>query len=253
MFEKVTIVTPTWNSDKYICETINSVLQQTYKNWEMIIVDNGSTDNTLKIVNNFMEKDNRIKLYRLYQNKGASFARNIAIKNSTGRYIAYLDSDDKWKQNKLTRQIQFMRETGCAFSCTSYEVINDFGEKLNKKIFIPKEINYSYYLTNNILQTVGIMVDLQQIDKKLLKMPNIKIGEDAATWLQILKEGNICFGINEILAEYRRRNGSLSSNKFISVKYAWNLYRNIEKLPLLYSIYCFIRYALLAIYKRIYF
>ena len=252
MNDKISIIMPTYNSEKYIIETIRSVQKQTYSNWELVIVDDCSTDNTVKIINNFKKYDNRIKLIVLNKNYGASIARNISLNNSTGRYISYLDSDDRWKPNKLTRQIEFMQKNNYAFCCTSYELIDDAGKKINKVIHIPIQINYFQYLTYNILQTIGIMIDLQQINKKLLNMPNIRIGEDAATWLQILKAGYDCYGLDEILAEYRRRRGSLSSNKFISVIYAWNLYRNIEKLPFLYSVYCFIRYALLAIYKRIY-
>ena len=243
---------PTYNSEKYIIETINSVRSQTYKSWELVIVDDCSTDKTVKIIKNIIDNDSRIKLIKLDKNKGVSQARNLALDNVTGRFISYLDSDDIWKENKLSRQIEFMKNKGYAFCCTSYEIINDAGKSLNKVIHMPTEINYTRYLKFNILQTVGIMVDVQQIDKSLLKMPDIKIGEDAATWLQVLKAGYNCYGLDENLASYRRRKSSLSSNKLISVFFAWNLYRNVEKLPFFYSVYCFIRYSLLAIYKRIY-
>ena len=253
MKNKVSIIMPTYNSEKYIIETLKSVQNQTYQNWELVIIDDHSTDNTVKIINNFKKNDNRINLIVLNKNYGASNARNIALKNTTGRYISYLDSDDLWKTNKLTRQIEFMQKNNYSFCCSSYEVIDDIGRKINKVIHMPMQINYNQYLKYNILQTIGIMVDIQVVNKELLIMPNIHIGEDAATWLQVLKAGHVCYGLDEILAEYRRRKGSLSSNKFISVIYAWNLYRKIEKLPFLYSLYCFLRYALLAIYKRIYF
>ena len=144
-----------------------------------------------------------------------------------------------------------MKEKNCAFSCTSYEIINEEGTPINKTILMPEKLDYKKYLTYNILQTVGIMIDTKLIDKKYIIMPDVRISEDAATWLQILKQCKFCYGMGEILAQYRRRKGSLSSNKFISVLYAWNTYRNIEKLPLLFSIYCFIKYAYLAVLKRI--
>lgn len=251
MEDKVTVVTPTWNSAKYIHETIESVQAQTYQNWEMIIVDDCSTDNTVEIVKQFAAHDSRIKLYCLGKNQGAALARNRAIEESNGRYIAFLDADDIWKPLKIERQLQFMQNYNYAFSCTSYEIINDEGIKTNKIIHMPVKVNYKKYLVYNILQTIGIMIDTKIIDKKIICMPNVRISEDAATWLKILKHYEYCYGLDENLAEYRRRKRSLSSNKFISVQYAWNLYRSIENLPFYLTIYCFFRYAILAIIKRI--
>ena len=248
---KVTVVTPTWNSAEYIRATIESVQAQTYQNWEMIIVDDCSTDNTVEIVNQLAANDTRIKLYCLSKNQGAALARNRAIEEATGRYIAFLDADDIWKPQKIERQLQFMKNNNYAFSCTSYEIINDKGIKTNKIIHMPAKVNYKKFLVYNILQTIGIMIDTKIIDKKIIYMPNVRISEDAATWLKILKHYEYCYGLNENLAEYRRRKGSLSSNKFISVQYAWNLYKNIEKLSLPLSLYCFMRYAFLAIIKRL--
>lgn len=249
--DKVTVVTPTWNSAKYIRETIKSVQDQTYPNWEMVIVDDCSTDNTVEIIKEMVTQDSRIKIFQLSKNQGAAAARNKAIQEATGRYIAFLDSDDIWKPKKLERQVQFMKNNNYAFSCTSYEIINDEGLKTNKIIRMPAIINYKRYLIYNILQTIGIMIDTKIIDKKIINMPNVKISEDAATWLKILKQYDYCYGLDEVLAEYRRRKQSLSSNKFISIQYAWNLYRNIEMLPLFLSLYCFFRYAMLAIAKRL--
>ena len=251
MEDKVTVVTPTWNSARYIRETIESVQAQTYQNWEMIIVDDCSTDNTVEIVKQFAAHDSRIRIYCLSKNQGAARARNRAIEESTGRYIAFLDADDIWKPLKIKRQLQFMQNNNYAFSCTSYEIINDDGIRINKIIHMPAKVNYKKYLVYNILQTIGIMIDTKIINRQLINMPNLRISEDAATWLKILKNYNYCYGLDENLAEYRRRKGSLSSNKFVSVQYAWNLYRNIEKLSFYYSIKCFLSYAFLAIYKRL--
>ena len=252
MEDKVTVVTPTWNSAKYICETIASVQAQTYQNWEMIIVDDCSTDNTVELVKDIVKKDSRIRLIEQNENQGAAIARNIAVQNGTGRYVAYLDSDDRWKPKKLERQIQFMLNKDCGFSCTSYEVIDSAGKSLNKIIHMLDKVDYRRFLTNNLLQTVGIMVDTYKVDKRYLEMPNIRRRQDAATWMQILKAGYPCCGMHEVLAEYRRTPKSLSSNKFKAVIGTWKLYREIEKLPFLFSCYCFIRYAFLAVWKRIY-
>ncbi|WP_352405037.1 glycosyltransferase [Sporanaerobacter acetigenes] len=250
--EKVTIITPCWNSSKYIEETISSVQSQTYTNWEMIIVDDCSTDNSVDIINRIAEKDSRIRLLIQEKNSGAAKARTRAMLEGTGRYMAYLDADDIWKSNKLEEQVRFMNENKYAFSCTSYEVIDDNGKRLNKYVHMLPKVSYVGFLTNNLLQTVGIMVDVSIIDKKYLVMPDLRRRQDAATWLQILKAGYECYGLDKILSEYRRAENSLSSNKIKAVKGVWSLYRDIEHLSLPFSCYCFIRYAFLAVWKRVY-
>ena len=174
------------------------------------------------------------------------------MQNATGRFIAYLDADDIWKPDKLEKQVRFMCEKNCAFSCTSYEVIDNVGKPLHKYVHMLPKVDYIGFLTNNLLQTVGIMVDTEKVDKKYLVMPDIRRRQDAATWLQVLKAGFDCYGLDIVLAEYRRAEGSLSSNKVKAVKGVWNLYREIEHLSLPFSCYCFIRYALLAVWKRVY-
>ena len=252
MNNTVTIITPCYNSEKYILDTIQSVQSQTYKNWEMIIVDDDSTDNSVNIIKNICNDDSRIKLICQKENVGPGAARTLAVQRASGRYIAYLDADDIWMPEKLEKQIKFMQDNKYAFTCTSYEVINNSGKPLKKYIHMPKQLDYINFLKNNILQTVGIMVDLKFIDKKFLFMPNINIGEDAATWLQVLKSGQICFGLDEILAKYRRASKSLSSNKIKSALGTWKMYRKIIKLPLFFAVYCFTRYVILAIKKRVY-
>lgn len=247
----VSIITPAWNSEKYIYETIKSVQLQTYKHWEMLIVDDNSTDNTINIVEKISKFDPRIKLLKQTENKGPGAARTLAMLSSIGRYIAYLDADDLWYPQKLEKQIKFMQENNYSFSCTSYEVIHDSGRSLNKYIHMPFKLDYIGYLKNNLLQTVSIMVDIKQIDKKYLYMPNIRMGEDAATWLQILKAGYNCYGLDEILAMYRRTPKSLSSNKFKSVIGTWHMYKDIVNLPMSFAVYCFVRYLYFAIKKRI--
>lgn len=250
--ELVSIITPAYNSEKFINETIKSVVGQTYKNWEMIIVDDGSNDKTCEIVNKWSLKDQRIKLIKQKINSGAASARNIALEKSKGRFIAYLDADDIWMVNKLSKQVQFMIDMNCGFSCCSYEVIDSEGISKNKYIHMKDKVDYRGFLTNNLLQTVGIIADLQIIQRDKLFMPQMTRRQDAATWLQVLKSGYMCYGMQDVLAKYRRVEGSLSSNKVKAVKGVWYLYRKVEKLSLLVSINCFIRYAALAVWKRIY-
>lgn len=249
---KVTIVTPTWNCAAYIEKTIESVQAQTYKNWEMVIVDDCSTDQTVEIIKKKAKLDSRIKILQQDNNEGAAKARTRSMLEGSGRYVAYIDADDIWKPDKLEKQIAFMKNKNIGFSCTSYEVIDDKGKPLNKYIHMLPKVNYIGFLTNNLLQTVGIMVDTKKIEKKYLVMPNIRRRQDAATWLQILKAGYDCYGLDVILAEYRRTKNSLSSNKIEAIKGVWKLYRDIEQLSLPFSVYCFIRYSILAVWKRFY-
>ena len=165
---KVSIITPSYNSSRYIEETIESVQKQTYSDWEMIIVDDCSTDDTCEIVENIIKRDNRIMLIKQNQNQGAGAARTLGMRKASGKYIAYLDADDIWLPDKLEKQVMYMKNNNIGFSCTSYEVIDNAGNKLNKSIHMLPKVDYVGFLTNNLLQTVGIMVDTEIVDKKSL-------------------------------------------------------------------------------------
>lgn len=252
MKNKVSIITPIYNSEKFLRATIESVLNQTYKNWELILVDDCSTDKSNKIIDEYINNDERIKYYLLEKNSGAAVARNYALEKSTGRFIAYLDADDLWDSYKLEKQVEFMMNNQYGFTCTNYEVIDEEGLSKGKIVKMPSEINYNLFLRNTIIQTVGVMIDINLVDKNLLNMPLIRRRQDAGTWCQILKQGINCIGLNENLASYRRVSNSLSSNKFKAIKGTWYLYRNIEKLSICRSLYSFVGYAWNACKKRIY-
>ncbi len=246
----VSIITPLYNCEKYISQTINSVLNQTYKDFELIIVDDGSIDKSCNIVKEYEKKDKRIRFFRLEGNSGAAYVRNYALKQAKGRYIAYLDSDDLWDEKKLEIQINFMKENNYAFTCTDYMRVSEDGRHL-KAIKMPKKIDYNLYLRNTIIQTVGVVIDRSIVNDKLLIMPNIKRRQDAATWCQILKHDFSCYRVPFILSYYRVVNDSLSSNKLKAARDTWNLYRNIEMLSFIKSCYCFSGYAYNAVRKRI--
>lgn len=252
MLPIVSVLTPVWNGEKYISSTIASVQEQTLTDWEMILVDDCSTDRTCEIIEAIAADDPRIRLLRQESNQGAGPARNRALEAARGRYIAYLDADDLWYPEKLEKQIAFMQEKNAAFSCCSYEVIDDSGNSLNKYVHQLPKVDYKGFLTNNLLQTVGMMADLSQIDRALFHMPDLRRRQDAATWLQVLKAGYPCYGMEEVLAKYRRAKGSLSGNKLKAAKGIWYLYRKVEHLSLPFSCYCFVKYAFLAVKKRIY-
>jgi teichuronic acid biosynthesis glycosyltransferase TuaG len=254
MLPLVSIITPAYNSARHILDTIRSVREQTYPHWEMLIaVDEASTDNTCELVTEV--DDPRIKIIRAGEKgkrSGVPAARNIALQHVSGRFIAFLDADDLWFPTKLEKQVTFMLENHYGFSCTSYEVIDDSGNPLGKSVYMRKKFDYKGYLTHNLIQVVGAMVDLDLVPKSYLAAPLLRRAEDAATWMQILKSGHCCYGISEVLAQYRRTRGALSENKFQSAKGVWHLYRKIEKLPFFFACYCFVRYAALAVWKRSY-
>lgn len=244
----VSVITPTYNSEAYIWKTIDSVKNQKYQNWEMIIVDDCSRDNTVKIVKNEAEKDERIRLIELQENSGAAIARNTAIQNARGRYIAFLDSDDLWHPEKLEKQVAFMQEKDIAFSFTSYKIINENGIETEKIIQVPKEIDYRGLLKNTIIGCLTVMLDVNKVG--LVQMPNIRTRQDTALWLSILKRGYKAYGIQEPLAKYRKVRGSISSNKLKMAKQNWRMYRDLENLSVLYASWCFVNYAWNALKKN---
>ena len=249
----VSIITPVYECEDYIARTLNSVLAQTYPEWEMLLVDDCSPDGSADIIRSYVEKDRRFKYIKLENNSGAAIARNVGLECAKGRYIAYLDADDIWLPKKLERQIHFMEEHDVQFSCCDYEKIEADDTPLNKVVHMPKTITYNQLLSNTIIQTVGVIVDLEKVDRKLLVMPNVRRGQDSATWLQMLRNGVKFIGQNEVLAQYRRVPQSLSANKFSAMKRTWYLYRGVEHLSIPKSILCLIGWAYHASIKRIYF
>lgn len=249
----VSIITPVYACEKYIAMTIDSVLAQTYTNWEMLLVDDCSPDNSAQIIEKYLKKDVRIKYITLSENSGAAVARNTALNESRGRYIAYLDADDIWLPNKLEQQLAFMERYNAVFTCCDYEKIEADGTSLNKTVHMPKKIDYEQLLRNTIIQTVGVIVDTKYVSRDLLIMPNVRRGQDSATWLQLLRNGVEFVGQNEVLAQYRRVPQSLSANKFHAIKRTWYLYRGVEKLSVVKSLWCMIGWAWHASLKRVYF
>ena len=246
----VSIITPAYNAAEYIAETIESVLAQTYPKWEMLIVNDCSTDNTATIVQNYVNKDNRIKLINLKQNSGAAVARNTAIQNAKGRYIAFLDSDDLWKKEKLQKQLNFMQQNGYAFTFHNFIMFDDGKEKQNGKfIKVSEQVDYKNLLKGN--NTGGCLAVC--IDRRIVReifMPN-KRHEDYICWLNIFKRYQIKgYGINEILGYYRVGKVSVSSNKLRSSLWTWNVYRKSQKLSVLKSIYYMCFYVINGIRKH---
>jgi len=231
----VSIVTPLYNSAAFIADTICSVQAQTHRNWEMIIVDDCSSDHGAKIVRSYADNDKRIKLVSLKENCGAAVARNKAIEVASGDFIAFLDSDDLWKPKKLEKQLSFMISNNYSFSFTSYEIMDDGGTSLQKIIKADKLITYKKVLRRNPIGCLTAIYSVNTLGK--IYMPLIRKRQDQGLWLKILRDGTIAYGLNDPLAIYRLRKDSISSNKLDLVKYQWQLYRDIENLGLLKSLF----------------
>lgn len=224
----VSIIMPTYNCGAYIEKSIQSVLAQTISDWELYIIDDCSTDNTVSVVKPYLEKHPSIHYYKLPQNGGPAVARTEGIKRAQGKYIAFLDSDDLWYRDKLEKQISFMKKTGAKFSCTAYEQIKDDSTRLNVALFPPEKTDYEKCINlSNPIGNLTVMYDQEALGKFIV--PMIKKRNDFALWLQILKKTEYCYGLQEILGAYRLgRKGSVSSNKLKQVKYHWQLYYDIE-------------------------
>lgn len=244
----VSIVTPSYNASSFIKETIQSVQSQTYTNWEMIIVDDVSKDNTRELIKEEIKKDDRIQLIELQENGGAAIARNTGINCAKGKYIAFLDSDDLWLPEKLEKQLEFMQNNDIAFSFTSYQIMNQDGILTDKVVHVPEKINYNGLLKNTIIGCLTVMLDIEKLGK--VQMPNIRTRQDTATWLKILRQGHYAYGLDEVLSNYRKVENSISSKKFKMAKMNWKLYREIEGLSILKSAWCFINYALNGVVKH---
>lgn len=231
----VSIIMPTYNCAKFIGKTIETVIKQTYKNWELVIVDDCSKDNTEEIVNDYINTDKRIKYYRFSTNQGAAKARTKAMELANGNYMAFLDSDDLWEEDKLEKQIKFMEENDYNFTCTAYEQIDEKGNLLNKVIKTKKKANYNRILLDCPVGNSTVMYNVDKLGK--FEVPNIRKRNDDALWLQILKKEKYIYGMNEVLMKYRIRSNSISSNKIDLIKYHWQLYRKIEHLSIICSIF----------------
>jgi len=244
----VSIIIPVYNKALYLPETIQTVKNQTYTDWEIIFADDCSTDNSAEIITENMES--KYTLIATEKNSGAAHARNIGLMAAKSRYICFLDADDLWNERKLEKQIQFMTENGYAFTFTDYEYANPDGRGTGIVTKIPVSISYTEALKNTVIFTSTVMLDTSVIAKEDICMPNIPY-EDTAAWWKILKKYGRAYGLRENLARYRRSKKTLSANKLTAIKRAWNLYRNAEGLSVPKSAYYFSFYAVNAVLRRI--
>lgn len=240
----VSIVTPVFNAERYIEQTILSVLGQSYQNWELLLIDDCSRDHSAEIIKNYTEKDPRIKYHRLEENSGAAVARNTAINIAKGEYLAFLDSDDLWMTDKLERQLAFMNERSCAFSFTRINIIDSDNSIVKAIVPIPLLANYEYLLKHTVIATSTVLIDRSKLSS--FTMPLRRGGQDYATWLQLLRNVDYAYGLDDCLTSYRISSHSLSSNKFSSIQQVYEIQtqdEHINKLRAIVNTICFCVYA----------
>jgi len=231
----VSIITPSYNSAKFITETIQSVQNQTYMNWEMIIVDDGSSDETETVARSIIQNDKRIQFYKLSQNFGPAVARNTSIEKASGDYMTFIDADDIWFPTFIENNIKIINETGIPFVFSSYRRANEELEFVYSDFIVPQKVSYTDILKSNSISCLTAFLDIKKLGKKY--MPLIRKRQDMGLWLNYLKVIPFAHGIQETQAIYRIRENSLSRKKSYLIKYQWQFYREVEKLNVFQSVY----------------
>ena len=223
---KVSIITPAFNSEKFIAETIQSVQKQSYQNWEMIIVDDCSTDNTVAIIKQFVINDSRIRFFQLDKNSGAGIARDLALSKAKGRYIAFLDADDLWKPLKLERQLQFLKDNQTHFTFSFYDCIDEVGNAVNKRVEAPRNLSYRQLFFCNYVGNLTGIYEVNYFGK--IAISSTRKRQDWMVWLIILKKIKKAKPVPESLAFYRIRDNSLSASKIDLLKHNFAVYRSFH-------------------------
>lgn len=238
------MIIPVYNVSRYIACTLDSILRQSYKDVEIVLVDDCSTDNSAEIIKKYVSVHLNVVYLKLEKNQGAAVARNTALNAAKGRYVAFLDSDDMWCEGKLEKQLAFMEERDAAFSCTAMDVIDAYGNPLGSVRQVREMIDYDFLLHNTMIATSTVIVDRNKIGN--FHMPLRRGGQDYATWLMLMRDGIICHGLNEVLSRYRVLSDSLSSNKWKSIRQVWQIQtqdEGIPKLEAIINVCCFIANA----------
>lgn len=249
----VSIITAAYNAEKTIAETIHSVLQQEYRNWELIIVDDGSTDQSANLIESLIASHAKIKLLKNACNEGPASARNRGLKEARGRYITFIDSDDIWLSNFLSTTISFMEENDFPFVFSSYRRISEDGKKNYGDFIVPAEVDYKMLLKTNYISCLTAVYNTEIVGKRYFNT-SFPMFEDYIYWLAILKDGYVAHGQNQVLAVYRLRRGSASRNKRGKTKYIWAIHKDIEGIRFfkrIYLIHFYIYYGIKKNYRFI--
>lgn len=243
----VSIITPTYNSSLTIKRCIDSVINQTYLNWEMIITDDDSTDDTTNQIKSY--RDRRIKLYKLKKNLGAGYARKKSIENSRGQFIAFIDSDDEWCSSKLSEQLSFMLKHKIDFSYTSYTRIS-VNLKVKKKVNVKGKTDFKSLLKNTQIYTSTVLIKRDAFTD--VEMPKIRRRQDFAFWLKLLRQTRFAYGINKPYTNYYETPGSLSSNYSKAIRNTYMVYKYQLNYSRFKSLYLLMFYIFNAIKKRLF-
>ena len=237
----ISIITPVFNSEKYICETINSVLDQTYNNWELLIVDDCSDDSSFELVSRYAQLDSRIKVFKNKNNSKAFETRNVALRNASGNFIAFLDSDDIWHKNKLKMQLEFMLINNYSFTYTAFSRFEGSPSNNNKIINIVDKVSYKYLLGNSVIVTSSVMINKDSFG--YFEMQNVYY-DDFVLWLELLSKTQYAYCLNKCLLQYRISTNSLSNNKFKSAKKLYQIFNNNLNLNIFDSHFYFLKWAI---------
>ena len=241
---------PVYNCEKYLDHAVQSVINQTYQNWELFIVDDASTDNSLQKACDYAHYDKRIHVSQYLHNQGASACRNSALKSATGDYVAFLDADDLWADDKLEKQLAFMKEKDANFSHTSYGFINAKGDVMDVgQLNVKEDLNMKDYMKTTQIDTSTVMYNRKRIPD--LQFPKDRyVCEDARVWMHYMRKGEMFHGLNEVLTLYRVRPGQLSGNKFNMAMQRLKCYIKERNIPAYKKLFYFMSYAYNGVKKR---
>ncbi|MCE9843360.1 MULTISPECIES: glycosyltransferase family 2 protein [Vibrio harveyi group] len=248
---KISIITATYNSRDDILETYNSIREQSFENWEWLVTDDCSSDDTMDILQRIADSDGRVRIFQNNTNSGAAISRNNSLLYASGEFIAFIDSDDLWKPSKLSEQINFMNEQNIDFCFTAYELVGPQGQLLGSKVDSLQTGSFDYIDMLKKKATLGCStVMLRRLAFDDITMPLLRTGQDYATWLKLLKTGKRAFVYNRTLTKYRIRPNSISRNKFKKAIRQWEIYRDVEHIGFLSSMYYFSFYAWRAVFRK---
>lgn len=245
--KKVTVVMPIYNAKRFLEEAIESVVHQTYENWELLLVDDCSKDGSLEIARRYEQEDRRIRVIANEQNQGVAMSRNTGIKEAKGEYIALLDSDDVWVSTKLEKQIALIMEKNATIVYCSYDFIDESGKPILKPYIVPECTNFEKMLVSSVMSCSTVLIEAEFFKKHLFKKEFYH--EDYVLWMEMLKEKIDVVGLSDVYAHYRKVSGSRSDNKINAAKQRWKVFREDLKLPLWKSFIAFVGYAVNGITK----
>lgn len=249
IYDEVSVIMPAFNMAGFLASSMESVLNQSHRALELIVIDDCSTDQTREVANTFAARDSRVRVLHSSENLGGAGARNMGLKAARFSYVAFIDGDDLWDPEKLARQIKVVKEQDAQLVYTAIQKVDSFGHQFGAVQSVERHVDYTTLLANPLIGCSSVLLDYDAVGRP--KMPDIRKRQDFAFWLKLLREGAVAKGIDEPLTYYRVRPGSLSSNKLSAALYTWRVYREFEQLPLLRAIPNFISYALQGFRKRL--